>query len=117
MALSIIAPASHWKYHVVESQACLWVMLCDSEPLFLSVGYVTLIVVIGFLTHPIHHVDPAWFAIIGATILCVTTGPLEVEKVMHVSVGSHSSDFGGGHSRDLGGGHSSVLGNGFGHGV
>ena len=27
------------------------------------------VVLIGFLLHPVHHVDPAWFAILGAIVL------------------------------------------------
>lgn len=42
-------------------------------------------VLLGFLLHPLHHLDPAWFAIIGATVLCIITSRLNVEEVMHVS--------------------------------
>lgn len=49
-------------------------------------AYVTGIVLVGFLLHPIHHVDPAWFAVLGAIVLCVCDRPMEVENVMHVSV-------------------------------
>ncbi|KAI8465106.1 MAG: transporter [Monoraphidium minutum] len=51
--------------------------------LMAKAGYVTLIVVLGFLLHPVHHVDPAWFAIIGAALLCLVVAPMEVENVMH----------------------------------
>ena len=43
------------------------------------------VVLIGFLLHPVHHVDPAWFAVLGAIVLCVCDAPMEVEKVVHVS--------------------------------
>ena len=51
--------------------------------LLAKAGFVTLIVVVGFLLHPVHHLDPAWFAIIGAALLCVVTAPMDVESVMH----------------------------------
>ena len=38
---------------------------CSSQP----AAYVTGVVLIGFLLHPVHHVDPAWFAILGAIVL------------------------------------------------
>ena len=53
--------------------------------LFARSSYVTLIVVVGFLLHPVHHFDPAWFAIMGASLLCIITCPTDVEEVMHVS--------------------------------
>ena len=34
-----------------------------------AAAYVTGAVLIGFLLHPVHHVDPAWFAILGAIVL------------------------------------------------
>ena len=34
-----------------------------------AAAYVTGVVLIGFLLHPVHHVDPAWFAILGAIVL------------------------------------------------
>jgi hypothetical protein len=46
---------------------------------------VTALVLIGFLLHPVHHVDPAWFAVLGAIVLCVCDKPMEVEKVVEVS--------------------------------
>jgi Na+/H+ antiporter NhaD/arsenite permease-like protein len=52
----------------------------------LCTGYVTAVVLLGFLLHPIHHLDPAWFAIIGATILCIITSRMDVEAIMHVSI-------------------------------
>ena len=36
---------------------------------FRVAAYVTGVVLIGFLLHPVHHVDPAWFAILGAIVL------------------------------------------------
>lgn len=33
--------------------------------------------------HPVHHVDPAWFAILGAALLCLVVAPMEVDEVMH----------------------------------
>lgn len=33
--------------------------------------------------HPVHHLDPAWFAILGAALLCVAAAPMEVDEVMH----------------------------------
>lgn len=51
--------------------------------LFAKSAYVTLVVLIGFLLHPIHHVDPAWFAVLGAIVLCVCDAPMEVERVVH----------------------------------
>lgn len=51
----------------------------------LIAGYVVLVVLLGFLLHPLHHLDPAWFAIMGATLLCIVTSRLDVEEVMHVS--------------------------------
>jgi Na+/H+ antiporter NhaD/arsenite permease-like protein len=52
-------------------------------PLFAKCSYVTGVVLIGFLLHPVHHVDPAWFAILGAIVLCVVDKPMEVERVVH----------------------------------
>jgi Na+/H+ antiporter NhaD/arsenite permease-like protein len=52
---------------------------------FFCAGYVTTVVLLGFLLHPLHHLDPAWFAIIGATILCIITSRMDVEDIMHVS--------------------------------
>ncbi|WIA39472.1 hypothetical protein OEZ86_005570 [Tetradesmus obliquus] len=46
-------------------------------------GYVMVVVLLGFLLHPLHHLDPAWFAIIGASILCIITSRLDVEEIMH----------------------------------
>lgn len=51
--------------------------------LFAKCSYVTGAVLIGFLLHPVHHVDPAWFAVLGAVVLCVCDSPMEVEKVVH----------------------------------
>lgn len=48
-------------------------------------AYVTAAVLVGFLLHPVHHVDPAWFAVLGAIVLCVCDAPMEVEKVVRVS--------------------------------
>ena len=48
-------------------------------------AYVTGVVIVGFLLHPIHHIDPAWFAVIGAVVLCVVTEPMDVEKLVRVS--------------------------------
>ena len=45
----------------------------------------TALVLIGFLLHPVHHVDLAWFAVLGAIVLCVCDKPMEVEKVVEVS--------------------------------
>lgn len=33
--------------------------------------------------HPLHHLDPAWFAILGAALLVIVVAPMEVEEVMH----------------------------------
>ena len=33
--------------------------------------------------HPIHHLDPAWYAILGAVLLVITVAPMEVEEVLH----------------------------------
>ncbi|KAL4423292.1 hypothetical protein ABPG77_004561 [Micractinium sp. CCAP 211/92] len=51
--------------------------------LFAKSAYVTLVVLVGFLLHPVHHVDPAWFAVLGAIVLCVCDAPMEVERVVH----------------------------------
>ena len=47
-------------------------------------AYVTGCVLVGFLLHPVHHVDPAWFAVFGAIVLCVCDKPMEVENVIKV---------------------------------
>ncbi len=47
--------------------------------------YVTGVVLLGFLLHSLHHFDPAWFAVLGAAVLCIITNPLNVQSVMHVS--------------------------------
>lgn len=44
--------------------------------------YVIGVVVIGFLLHPVHHFDPAWFAVLGAVVLCISTNPMDVEEVL-----------------------------------
>jgi hypothetical protein len=33
--------------------------------------------------HPIHHLDPAWYAILGAALLCIVVAPMEVDEVVH----------------------------------
>eukprot|EP00887_Chlorella_sp_A99_P000899 scaffold5.g899.t1 len=50
--------------------------------LFAKSSYVTAAVVVAFLLHPVHHVDPAWFALLGAIVLCVCDDPMEVDKVV-----------------------------------
>lgn len=65
----------------------------------------TLVVLIGFLLHPIHHVDPAWFAVLGAIVLCVCDAPMEVERVVHVrGHGGGAKGKGGGWPGAAGGG-------------
>ena len=54
-------------------------------PARMRAAYVTGAVLVGFLLHPVHHVDPAWFAVLGAMVLCIADQPREVEKVVHVS--------------------------------
>ncbi|GBF88485.1 hypothetical protein Rsub_01198 [Raphidocelis subcapitata] len=51
--------------------------------LMAKAGYITVVVVIGFLLHPVHHLDPAWYAIMGAVLLVVSVAPMEVEEVLH----------------------------------
>lgn len=55
------------------------------HPIPPAAAYVTGVVLLGFLLHPLHHVDPAWFAVLGAVVLCVADKPMEVEKVVRVS--------------------------------
>jgi Na+/H+ antiporter NhaD/arsenite permease-like protein len=45
--------------------------------LLLKAGVVTAAVVAAFLLHPLHHVDPAVFAILGATLLIVAVAPTD----------------------------------------
>ena len=52
-----------------------WTLLAKSS-------YVTAAVLTGFLLHPVHHVDPAWFALIGAVVLCVSDRPGETETAL-----------------------------------
>ena len=47
--------------------------------------YVTGGVVLGFLLHPVHHLDPAWIALFGATLLCILSEPHDVHELLHVS--------------------------------
>lgn len=68
------------------TSACLSLLLTSKLSLAPNAVYVTGCVLVGFLLHPIHHVDPAWFAVLGAIVLCVCDKPMEVEKVIHVSV-------------------------------
>ena len=51
--------------------ACARHMRAAAEPCPspLAAAYVTGAVLVGFLLHPVHHVDPAWFAILGAIVL------------------------------------------------
>lgn len=51
-------------------------------PLMAKSVYVTAAVFAGFLLHPVHHVDPAWFALLGAVILCVSDRPGETETAL-----------------------------------
>lgn len=37
-------------------------------------------VILGFLLHPVHHVDPAWIALFGATLLLVFSSPHEIHQ-------------------------------------
>eukprot|EP00798_Chlamydomonas_sp_ICE-L_P021621 gene21621-28624_t len=45
-------------------------------------GYVTVGVIIGFLLHPIHHLNPAWIAIISATFLGALASPEDVHDII-----------------------------------
>ena len=61
-------------------------------PALLSLVYVTSGVILGFLLHPLHHLDPAWIALLGAILLCVFSEPHEVHELLHVSVDSKCGD-------------------------
>jgi Na+/H+ antiporter NhaD/arsenite permease-like protein len=52
--------------------------------LFWKCVYVLGIVLLGFLLHPLHHLDPGWFALFGGTVLCVASDRQEVEEVLHL---------------------------------
>jgi Na+/H+ antiporter NhaD/arsenite permease-like protein len=51
-------------------------------PLLAKSSYVTFAVLLGFVLHPVHHVDPAWFALLGAIVLCVSCMPFDTEKAL-----------------------------------
>jgi Na+/H+ antiporter NhaD/arsenite permease-like protein len=51
-------------------------------PLLAKSSYVTFAVLLGFILHPIHHVDPSWFALLGAIVLCVSCMPFDTEKAL-----------------------------------
>ena len=55
--------------------------------LFWMSVYITSGVVLGFLLHPLHHLDPAWIALFGATLLCVMSEPHDVHELLHVGRG------------------------------
>jgi Na+/H+ antiporter NhaD/arsenite permease-like protein len=40
-------------------------------------------VLLGFLLHPVHHMDPAWVAVLGAVVLCVACSPRDVTDVLN----------------------------------
>jgi len=52
-------------------------------PLFWSSMYIVLGVVIGFLLHPIHHLNPAWIALVGATLLVLVVERQDAHAVLH----------------------------------
>lgn len=41
-------------------------------------------VIIGFLLHPVHHIEPAWIAIFGAVLLLVFSSPHEIHDDLEV---------------------------------
>lgn len=51
-------------------------------PLLAKSSYVTIAVLVGFVLHPVHHVDPAWFALLGALVLCLADLPRDAEKAL-----------------------------------
>jgi Na+/H+ antiporter NhaD/arsenite permease-like protein len=52
--------------------------------LFWKCTYVLGMVLVGFLLHPLHHLDPAWLAVFGAVVLCVCSDKDDVEEVLHL---------------------------------
>lgn len=57
-----------------------WAMLARA-------GYVTLAVILGFMLQPIHNLNPAWFAVIGATVLCLVDDYESIHFVIEVGLG------------------------------
>jgi Na+/H+ antiporter NhaD/arsenite permease-like protein len=51
-------------------------------PLFAKSALVTTAVFVGFLLHPVSDVDPAWFALSGALVLCVFDRPRDAEEAL-----------------------------------
>ncbi|KAK3239165.1 hypothetical protein CYMTET_50889 [Cymbomonas tetramitiformis] len=47
-------------------------------PLLIRTGVVLGVVILGFLLHPLHHVNPAWIALLGAVGLIMITSPHEL---------------------------------------
>eukprot|EP00887_Chlorella_sp_A99_P002871 scaffold6.g2871.t1 len=82
MASAVCIPLMIWIYRRTLTGPAKKYRILDWN-LMAKCSYVTGVVLVGFLLHPIHHVDPAWFAILGAIVLCVVDNPMEVDKVVH----------------------------------
>jgi Na+/H+ antiporter NhaD/arsenite permease-like protein len=52
-------------------------------PLLRRSGVVLLVVLIAFVTHSVHHVNPAWVSLLGAIALMIASSPHEVEHALH----------------------------------
>ena len=50
--------------------------------LFMQCMIVLGFVVLGFLLHPLHHIDPAWIALIGATLLLLVSTPSDIDGAL-----------------------------------